>query len=378
MGRRTIHHGATMGVVLVALLACLPGAAAATATPSPASEQECLQAGLAQPAIANPPVMYNAGIRPLTPGHWHSQSTFGGFHFAAVPESCAPEFVRAVAGQVQMQRQDDRRVWVNLGGRHAHGNIYNPPGNDEGITRVSATPNHAWPDFVFNECSGGKGWLKVRTIVITKVMSVSSHQVLEERSYAFSTKVRGNCKRAQISKRETASYQEERGKGSGRLRLLAEQSQELGLVRSAHPPTPCQSTDSSSPSPEWHMRSFFTAPSVRPGGVARFVTEVAGGNLATFSLEVDAVYRPQKDIEVLARGSRPAWVRTGGDPHWALKGLCHWRDKRRISFLVAVDRQAQAGRLCIPYSVDARTGYSDQPNSYDVSGAKHNCLLVEK
>jgi hypothetical protein len=377
MRRRTIHQGAVMGLALLAICSAVGVAVAAeTAPPGAALKGECIETGLVKPGVVHPMTMSYAGIRPLTPGRRRFQGTAGVLHFGAMPESCSPSVTRSMDGKIEMQLFNRPSVWANVAARNG---ISWQPGNKEGGVRVFGGPNHAWPDYWFNECRRGH-WLKVRTIIMTRVRDGVTHELLGERSYVFPVRVHGSCAEAKRSKRLTANYKEEWGDGSGSLRpgLMSSNTQKLGIVRPAHPPTSCQSTDSASQSPQWRMRSFFTKPSVRPGGTARFVTAVAGGNLATFSLEVDAVYKPQRDVEVLARGSRPAWIRTGGNPHWALEDLCHWKDKRRISFLVAVDRQAPAGRLCIPYIVDGRTGYADQPNSYDVSGTERNCLRVER
>lgn len=157
-------------------------------------------------------------------------------------------------------------------------------------------------------------------------------------------------------------------------------------VTSDTPTYKCKSTDSTSMMPKWHVHSSYMTPdgkrtidSVKAGGIARFVTHVAGGNLSKFSEEVDVMYKPQKAVEVLKRGSRPAWFQSGGDPHWAIRnGLCHWKDSRTISFLIKVAQGAKPGRrLCVPYIVDGTTGYAKGGNMYDVSGTMHNCIRVK-
>jgi hypothetical protein len=109
-----------------------------------------------------------------------------------------------------MQKRTGRSVWVNVGNRN--GDI-NRKGDE--FFRLEAAPNHAWPDFVFNECVGGKGWLEVRGVLTVKVKDASTRKVLAEQRYTYPAHVYGSCRLARTSKRETANYQEEWGKGSG-------------------------------------------------------------------------------------------------------------------------------------------------------------------
>jgi hypothetical protein len=127
----------------------------------------------------------------------------------------------------------------------------------------------------------------------------------------------------------------------------------------------CALPDSGSKDPQWHGKYSFNTPngrhsihSIRPGGLTRFVARVAGGNLTTFQMEVNEspVHRFPKAIKVLKRGSHPGWYTGGGNPNWTLKDLCHWNEKRRVSFLVKVSQDAQIGKqLCMPFDVWART-----------------------
>jgi hypothetical protein len=109
----------------------------------------------------------------------------------------------------------------------------------------------------------------------------------------------------------------------------------------------------------------------------RFVAHVASGNADAFNLATVSTYKPAhfpKDMEVLERGSHPPWSRAGGDPHWAIKNLCHWKDKRTIRFLVKVDLQATPGRqLCLPFSVWGRTGGAFESYSPEIL---RQCLRV--
>lgn len=147
----------------------------------------------------------------------------------------------------------------------------------------------------------------------------------------------------------------------------------------------CTSTDSTNPNPQWHIRSNFeavdsgnTIDSVRPGSVVKFMNRVTGGNVDSFNMEAltaAPIYHFPKSMEILKRGSHPAWSRAGSMPHWAIKNLCHWKDKRHISFLVKVDGAAKKGeRLCMPYSAWARTGSNILPYA---PSAQRSCLKVK-
>lgn len=147
------------------------------------------------------------------------------------------------------------------------------------------------------------------------------------------------------------------------------------------PTRPCASTDSPSQYPQWHAHYSFNTPngkkhinSIRPGGLTRFVARVAGGNLEAFSMDED-IYVTPKNLEVLDGGSHPSWSRAGGNPHWAIKELCHWKDKRNISFLVKVNQQAQIGkRLCMAFDVWGKTAEMIYPNNPPL---QYRCLKVK-
>jgi hypothetical protein len=174
-------------------------------------DQQCMATALARPQLLHTITMHHAGVRPLTPHHWHSQGTAGWFQLPALPEGCTPAVIRAVAGQIQMQKRTDRHVWINVGANNGNLNWKGPE-----FVMLYAGPNHAWPDYVFNECTGGQGWLKVRGILIVKAKDASTREVLSESRYIFPAVVHGSCQLARTSKRETAHYKEEWGdSGSG-------------------------------------------------------------------------------------------------------------------------------------------------------------------
>jgi hypothetical protein len=184
------------------------GSSASTAV----SEQECIAAGLARPQVLHPFEMHHAGIRPGTPRLWHSQGTSGHLLFQAMPESCAPNVVRTAHASIQMQKHNNRKRWINAGAKNGNMEL---PGNEERAVLVSYGPTHAWPDYLFNECVGGKGWLKVRVALVVQVKDGESHQAIQQRRYVFPVKVHGSCKLARYSKKATAHYKEEWGQRPG-------------------------------------------------------------------------------------------------------------------------------------------------------------------
>jgi hypothetical protein len=217
---RLVQLAGVLALVGSSLTLAMSPAGAAGETPATSEaaslEQTCLQAGLVRPTVFHAPAMHRAGIRPLTPHHHYSQGMSGWFQLAAMPEGCAPTYVRSLQANFQMQKASNRRVWINIGARN--GNVENPPGNAEGVAEAFYGPNHAWPNYLFNECVGGKGWLKVRAVLMPKVKDGASHQLLGESRYTYPVKVYGSCKEARYSKRATATYKEEWGDtGSGSL-----------------------------------------------------------------------------------------------------------------------------------------------------------------
>lgn len=145
----------------------------------------------------------------------------------------------------------------------------------------------------------------------------------------------------------------------------------------------CKSTDSPSPHPQWHghygFRTLSGQPtqSVRPGGLVKFVYRVTGGNVDSFNMEAlteAPIYHFPKAMTILKRGSHPAWSKAGGNPHWVLKDLCHWKVKKTISYLVKVDRDTPPGkRLCMPFDVWARTGSNIEPYGGPI---RRECMAV--
>lgn len=118
--------------------------------------------------------------------------------------------IRSVAGQIQMQKRTDRSVWINVGAKNSNIDWKSPE-----FFSLVAGPDHAWPDYLFNEYVGGKGSLKVRGILMVRVKDASTRKVLAEQRFTYPAEVFGSCKLARISKQETAHYQEEWGSGSG-------------------------------------------------------------------------------------------------------------------------------------------------------------------
>jgi hypothetical protein len=191
--------------------------------------------------------MHRAGIRPLTPGHHYFQGTAAVLHFAALPASCTPEVIRASDAQIEMQLPG-KRVWANVAARNG---IMWQPGNVDSSVKVFGGPNHAWPDYWFNECEGGH-WRKVRMVIMPRVRDSQSHRLLGESRYTFPVKVHGSCAEAHKSKRLTANYKEEWGDGSGSFRALG--------ARGDRPQTNAIGTASTIP----QINAYFTDRPVEP------------------------------------------------------------------------------------------------------------------
>lgn len=214
--KRSAAAVATLGMLCalvggsLSVSAALASSQPARATASAGLEQDCIQAGLVRPSVFSKLAMHHAGVRPLTPHHYYSEGTSGWFQVAPLPEGCGSLVVRAVAGQIQMQKRTDRGVWINIGNKNG-----NTQRKSDEFFKLAAGPSHAWPDYVFNECVGGKGWLKVRGVLDVKIKDASTRTVLAEQRYIYPAQVFGSCKLARISKRETAHYKEEWGSGSG-------------------------------------------------------------------------------------------------------------------------------------------------------------------
>lgn len=199
------------GSVLLAIVIGCWSAASATADDSMVTldqEQDCIAAGLARPTVTHPLAMHRAGIRPGTPGRYLSQGTSGVFFFPALPEGCKA-YTRSMGSKLEMRRGQ----WATIGTRNAE-----QPGNGERYVTLSDGPTHAWPDYVFNECVGGKGWLKVRAVLMVRVRNAETKQLLGEQRYVFPAKVYGSCKAARQSAKATEDYEEEWGAGSGTRR----------------------------------------------------------------------------------------------------------------------------------------------------------------
>jgi hypothetical protein len=142
----------------------------------------------------------------------------------------------------------------------------------------------------------------------------------------------------------------------------------------------CKTTDSPSTTPQWHFNSRFTTPngkepvhSVRPGGLTRFTAQVAGGNVDAFTIDAALVYYSTPGIKIPKSGSHPEWTPAGGLPHWAVKNLCHWKDKRDISFLVQFGTQSKIGqKACLGLQLGSKT--REVPDDPPV---KRYCLKVK-
>ena len=126
--------------------------------PGPASNSACPHHEPRWHSSAHPPHL------------WHIQGVSGWFAVSPLPNGCASVAIRAVTGQIQMQKRTDRSVWLNVGAKN--GNIR---WKGTQFFQLVYGPSHAWPNYLFNECVGGRGWLKVR--------GMSAHRQDEEREH---------------------------------------------------------------------------------------------------------------------------------------------------------------------------------------------------
>ncbi len=167
-------------------------------------KQECIDAGLAKPEVLNNPTMRRAGIRPLDPRHFHTQQIWGTFEYPAAP--CPENLVRISGGQLQMQKRNNRAVWINIPVRDKWNNpLYY--GNQEGRTQLNYGPTHAWPDYLFNECTDGK-FQKVRDIIRNRIKDMQTGEfVSNTKEYILPVKVSGSCKEASASEQATKNLQ---------------------------------------------------------------------------------------------------------------------------------------------------------------------------
>ena len=166
-----------------------------------ASKQECVEAGLAMPKVLSKPRMLHAGLRPGDPHHYHTQGITGGFMYP--PLSCADEFglVRTSRGQIQMESNDDgesKTIWRNQGPPNNPRHL----GNQDGLASLTYGPTHAWPDYLFNECTDGR-FKKVRVVFTNELSDEQTGKTVEEKRYILPVKVNGNCKAAQRSEQAT-------------------------------------------------------------------------------------------------------------------------------------------------------------------------------
>lgn len=175
--------------------------------------QECVQAGTAKPTVNHKPTMYHAGIRPFTPGFPRkSEVVIGSLSYPAMPDgstqpdgstaNCTPGFTRPASFQLQMQKPHERSEWRDL--EAGKGVLANNPYGDQPIrARTFWFPIHAQPAWYFNQCVGGRGWLKIRDKITLEVQDAQTRQTLGQRTYIIPGSVHGTCQSARFSARVT-------------------------------------------------------------------------------------------------------------------------------------------------------------------------------
>lgn len=182
---------------------------------APDLQQECADATLIRPEIIRPLVMRRAGIRIFTPGVKHSQVVNGVYGIHTLPDGstsaldCTSEYDLYQERRLQMQVPHHRERWSSL--EKTNGVIQNPLNQPISRGQYFWSPNHAWPDRLFNQCTDGKGWLKVRQKLTLGLRDKESKQMEEQKTFTLPVKVIGNCAAARRSKRLTKNLRSQWG-----------------------------------------------------------------------------------------------------------------------------------------------------------------------
>jgi hypothetical protein len=186
----------------------VPGATSTPDASTTPSRQECIQKGLAKPALEKPPVMNHAGIRPFTPHHYYIQNISGELGYPDVSAYCPPELglARVSHGQIEMEAPNGHETWAPLGPPNNPVHI----GNASGESELNYSPSHAWPDSVFNGCFDGK-FRKVRVVLTESLKDTQHHKVVKDREYTMSVPVHGSCVAAEESARATKNIRQNWG-----------------------------------------------------------------------------------------------------------------------------------------------------------------------
>jgi hypothetical protein len=151
-------------------------------------EQQCEDVALARPTVINKPVMSNAGIR-------LGQITRATFLFAALPDNCAPQYIRTAAGYLQIHKHGK---WIQTSRNPDTGAI----GNQEQRNRFLDQAPHPTPSFPFDECVHGR-FQKAR-VVLRNFLKTGENRhriILAKKSYILPVEVNGRCKAAVRSRR---------------------------------------------------------------------------------------------------------------------------------------------------------------------------------
>lgn len=181
------------GSIVGATLSEAPLAKAAEDAPAltDSQKQECINVAIEKPAIKEPFVMHNAGIRPST-GFGKPQVLRGAVDYEYMPKNCN-DYIRISSVDAWLLRNGHR---VSLS-RNATG----VSGAQGGVRRAFIGPGHADPccNYLFNDCLPGQGFSEVKVGLYNKIKDVLTKEVIDEEEYILKAPVKGNCKTAEKS-----------------------------------------------------------------------------------------------------------------------------------------------------------------------------------
>jgi hypothetical protein len=125
-------------------------------------------------------------------------------------DSCPPELnlLRKSDGQIQMQKRDNRKIWMNLGVKGVLGSR----NNEEERAQFTYGPTHAWPEYLFNMCNEKGQFQKVRIVFTNEMRDTETHQVVAHEKRMIPVGVQGNCAEALGSKERTKNIRATWGK----------------------------------------------------------------------------------------------------------------------------------------------------------------------
>jgi hypothetical protein len=205
-GGKTVVVAALVLAILV-VLAGSGGATASGETSGSGSLSECRSAALLPPTIKHPLRERHAGLWPGM-GFPGAQVISGGLYYSAMPESCAPTYVRTARGRLQMERDGK---WVA-----PCGNCVGWYSNRMGLNRIFFAPPHSdipGDAIAYNVCGADGKFGRLRIWVITQLKLFSDHSlVAHSRKFIYPIAVSGSCRQAAVStKRVEALWEREYG-----------------------------------------------------------------------------------------------------------------------------------------------------------------------